>query len=117
MKGAPLAVTNALRSYFIPSSQIQLRKSQADLLNHFVKAKWTQHSIQLDSGDLMNCIDIKKDGASTSPHRTLLLTHGFGSGLGFFWANFDHLASLFDRVVAVVSNSTPFIICFMLCFI
>jgi hypothetical protein len=86
MKGpSPLAVTSALRGYFIPSSQIQLRKAQADLLNHFVKAKWVQNSVTLTSGDIMNCIEIKKAGVAASPaaHRTLLLTHGFGSGLGF----------------------------------
>eukprot|EP01039_Chlorochromonas_danica_P006905 gene6905-7630_t len=32
---------------------------------------------------------------------TLVLLHGYGLGLGFFYDNYDHLAHNFDRVIAV----------------
>ena len=39
------------------------------------------------------------DAADKVP--TLILTHGFGSGCGFFFSNYDAFASQFKRVISV----------------
>ena len=61
----------------------------------------------LKSGEYLNYVDIKGDGqlaADTGTDEeapTLLLTHGFASGCGFFFSNYDSFGTQFKRVVAV----------------
>lgn len=61
---------------------------------------------QLKSGEYVNYVDIKGDGRivganSDQEAPVLLLTHGFGSGCGLFFSNYDAFASQFHRVVSV----------------
>lgn len=61
----------------------------------------------LKSGEYMNYVDIEGkgtltagiDGVEEAP--TLLLAHGFASGCGFFFSNYDEFASQFKRVVSI----------------
>ena len=63
----------------------------------------TSKSISLPSGDL-NYIEVvsktKKKDAADANH-TLVMAHGYGSGLGFFYPNYAALAEQFDRVISV----------------
>eukprot|EP00602_Paraphysomonas_sp_CaronLab_P010321 CAMPEP_0185021664 /NCGR_PEP_ID=MMETSP1103-20130426/4367_1 /TAXON_ID=36769 /ORGANISM="Paraphysomonas bandaiensis, Strain Caron Lab Isolate" /LENGTH=380 /DNA_ID=CAMNT_0027553335 /DNA_START=256 /DNA_END=1398 /DNA_ORIENTATION=+ len=62
--------------------------------------------MNLKSGEYINFIDMKRTQPSRGDggrerDKTLLLLHGFGSGLGMFFANYDALIGEFDRVIAV----------------
>ena len=37
---------------------------------------------------------------NNKPKSTLVLSHGFGSGLGFYYPNYDALAKIYDRVIS-----------------
>ena len=94
----------SLRRLFIPTSIAELRKAQSNLLSKFVKSKMISKITALDSDEYINAVELRhpsftEKGSKNS--RTLLLTHGYGSGLGFFWANYDHLLTVYDRVIAL----------------
>lgn len=86
----------------------------------FCIAKYEFKSLHLSSGSYLNYVEICKPKARKIPadhvdvkhneiandgSTTLILMHGFGLGLGFFFANFDALANFqkspFDRIVAI----------------
>lgn len=78
----------------------------------FCVSKYEFKSFQLSYGAQINYVEIKKpasflisDGQLPRPHKTLVLMHGYGLGLGFFFENFDALANFqdspFDRIVAI----------------
>ena len=54
--------------------------AQNNLLKQFVKSKY-----ESKSSNMLNFIEIKKKNDSGSKERVLVLTHGFGSGLGFYY--------------------------------
>lgn len=96
-----------LRQLYIPTSPSLALKAQKSLLDRFVKCEVEHKRFLLQSGHYLNYIDIKGDGnlmddddaADKVP--TLILTHGFGSGCGFFFSNYDAFASQFKRVISV----------------
>lgn len=78
-------------------SQVQ---SLTRLLQHFCTSKFEIKSAVLPNGNCTNFIQITKK-VKSSRNSTVVLTHGFGLGLGFYFANFDALSTEFDRVIAV----------------
>ena len=94
-----------LRRLWIPTSNMSLLSAQAAIISRFVKQA-TLHcrQVELPDGNCINCVDTASDGdiasKNVSNERTLVLAHGLGSGLGFWFDNFDQLAKQFDRVVA-----------------
>jgi len=75
--------------------------AQKGVLNYFCKSEIKSKKLSLPSG-ILNYIEIQNQSVDSSSNKsTLVLTHGYGSGLGFFYANYDALCSQYDRVVAV----------------
>ena len=96
--------SNKVRELYIPSSILKLRNAQEDLLRYFVKSDFESRIVSVRQSDFLNLIELKpnKSAPTTSLNpTTILLTHGYGSGLGFYWANLDYFASKYDRVIAV----------------
>ena len=103
-----LGPMSALGRLWRGTSQAHLLEAQGRLLRLFsphldaVPLRTT-----LASGDVINAVEVTLPSSSPSPpspghRRTLVLAHGFGSGLGFFGiANLNALAPHFDRIVAV----------------
>ena len=90
-----------LRRLWLPTSEKQLLASQDALLRHFVSRKLTNRRIVLPaSGLTINAVDTMPGSSPASGARTLVVGHGLGSGLGFFFNNIDAFAEHFDRVVA-----------------
>jgi pimeloyl-ACP methyl ester carboxylesterase len=109
-----------VRKNFIPTSTEQQLKSLQNLLGHFCKSDVVYKTAKLSNGYL-NYVEVVRKNVNGSilsnpnpnsnpkpnpnpnerPKRTLLLMHGFGSGLGFFFNNYDDLALHFDRVISV----------------
>ena len=100
-----------MRKYFIPTSAASQRASLQNLLGHHCKNVNIEYKMStIPNGFSINYVDItpkrsKNEAASSgsvdrSPN-TLVLLHGYGSGLGFFYENYESLASRFDRVLAV----------------
>ena len=88
---------------YIPTSHDALLASQKALLSHFVRTPIRYHQANLPSGRL-NYIELRKkrvDGKVPTKESTLVLMHGLGSGLGFFYANYDDLLETYDRIYAV----------------
>ena len=107
-----------VRRNVIPTSASHQSESLKDLLTHFCTGDITFKSATVKNGTL-NYIEVVRSKQqdkescnhnthsetitvkSLRPKKTLLLMHGFGSGLGFFFKNYDDLAESFDRVIAV----------------
>ena len=123
-------------NWFIPTSPNQGLLAQNKLLSHFIRSSFESKTCQRSS---LNYIEIKRKSNKSlnkdeiKKEKTLVLMHGFGLGLGFFYgiflsstlqfdlilthsqnlsstANFDALGSQYDRVIAVdwlgMGNST-----------
>src|SRR3546814_7280393 len=93
-----------MRGCWVPSSDKLLVAAQEALLMHFVRTPLHHNRVALpSSGNTINYVDTHAGHASNErsmhsnattsapPQRTLLLMHGFGSGAGFFFANYDAL--------------------------
>ncbi|ORY50055.1 alpha/beta-hydrolase [Rhizoclosmatium globosum] len=85
------------------SSLDKLAHVEGVLLKRHVKTPFRRHLVKPEGRDwAINTLVINgpKDGPNiVDPTRkTIVLTHGYGSGLGFFYANYDQLASLVDPV-------------------
>jgi pimeloyl-ACP methyl ester carboxylesterase len=107
-----------IRRNVIPTSVSQQSESLRDLLTHFCTSDIAFKSATVKNGTL-NYIEVVRStrpdkdlrkhitptdistAKSLRPKKTLILMHGFGSGLGFFFKNYDDLAESFDRVIAV----------------
>jgi abhydrolase domain-containing protein 5 len=97
-----------IRKLWIPTSHTQLLNSQHNLLKYFVDSSSTllkSHSIEVDeNGNRMNVIEARsrrKVNKSPKESRTIVMCHGLGSGLGFFFHQFKDLLRGYDRVIAV----------------
>ncbi|KAJ3007705.1 UNVERIFIED_CONTAM: hypothetical protein HDU68_003386 [Siphonaria sp. JEL0065] len=71
------------------------------LLKRHVKTPFKRHLVQPEGKDwAINTLVINGPSDSDSvidvTRKTVVLTHGYGSGLGFFYTNYDQLASLVD---------------------
>lgn len=100
----PKKYSMGLRGRWIPTSKDALMRSQTRLLDHFVKTTQRPYpkTVDVGNGRFMNAVFL--DGSTpsdgTGTRRVLVLAHGLGSGLGFFFRNFDALSKRFDRIVA-----------------
>ena len=97
-----------IRRKLIPTSNEAQLYSLKALLGHFCTNDQIEYKSAKLSNGTLNYIEIVRkpeDFTSrlTGGHQkhTLLLMHGFGSGLGFFFSNYDYFANSFDRVIAV----------------
>lgn len=77
-----------VRRWWTQSNPTLLLESQDDLLKSIVKA-----SFQRKTFAGVNGVEFSKDGEEVSKQGldTIILAHGFGSGLGFFYKNVDAL--------------------------
>ena len=89
-----------LKSFSKTSPNLQLL-SQFELLKHFCKSNITGGKLQLKSGAL-NYVEIANPNSNSANKNksTLVLSHGFGSGLGFYYPNYDALSKIYDRVIS-----------------
>ncbi|NVK30605.1 MAG: alpha/beta fold hydrolase [Gammaproteobacteria bacterium] len=92
---------------WIPTSQRQLMQAQSNLLARFVKTPYQSSIITVPfdgKGLLHKPQSVEINYVDNAPERTdghtLIIAHGWGSGLGFYFANLDLLAQQFDRVIA-----------------
>jgi len=87
-----------LRRVWNGSSIEHLLSSQKVLLDRFVITPFHAKTKVLNAVDTWD-----SSSGSGKKGKTVVLTHGYGSGLGFFFSNFDDVASFpgVDRVVAV----------------
>lgn len=87
---------------YAPTSTLLLEAAQSRLLGHFCKGVDIQ-SRRSHGG--INYIVVEKQhasaGAGVEGQKTLLLVHGFGSGLGFFLANYVWLSTSYSKIVAI----------------
>jgi pimeloyl-ACP methyl ester carboxylesterase len=103
-----------VRRNVIPTSTSQQLESLKNLLSHFCKSDISFKTAKVSNGSL-NYVEVVRrvepreqstvlNSSTPTPDRhkrTLILMHGFGSGLGFFFNNYDDLSKSFDRVIAV----------------
>jgi cardiolipin-specific phospholipase len=98
-----------LRQWFLKTSSEHLLASQAAILKHFVRDGYASVRTRLpSSGFAINSVDsgemppLQPNGA---PTRTVVLAHGLGSGLGFFFSSYSPLlranGGAYDRVIGV----------------
>jgi len=87
------------------------------MFDKFVRRPVQHNRFMLKSGDFLNYVEMKKPTSSNShaarnhpgtitdtsnrKEKTLILMHGYGSGLGMFFANYDKFSANFDRIVAI----------------
>ena len=87
---------------YVPTSALLLEAAQTRLLNHFCKG--VEIESRRSKGGLNYVVVCKPHASATAGvenKKTLLLVHGFGSGLGFFMANYVWLSSSYSKVVAI----------------
>eukprot|EP01032_Pedospumella_encystans_P027304 gene27304-30864_t len=92
-----------LNSWFTPTTQALGLLAQNKLLKRYVRSPF-----EVKSSAALNYIVVKgkaKTDDKIQPwnrkERVLVLMHGFGLGLGFFYANYDTLGTHFDKIIAV----------------
>ena len=86
------------------TSSSRLLEAQTHLLGRFLPELGSAVRpvrTKLSSGEVINAVDIPGQGRSFGPGSTLVLCHGYGSGLGFFFPNLGTFSEHFGRVVAV----------------
>ena len=103
-------------SWFAPTNQELGLAAQHALLKHFLKTEF-----EVKSTSFLNYVEFKvNEKPNDREERILMLTHGYGSGLGFFFGksnyvstfnskrftsgftdNYDSFATGFDRIFAV----------------
>ncbi|KAJ3074114.1 hypothetical protein HDU98_012052 [Podochytrium sp. JEL0797] len=74
---------------------------EGTLLSRHVKTPFRRHLVRPQGKDwAINTLVLNgpndADQVIDPTRKTIVLTHGFGSGLGFFYTNYDHLSSLVD---------------------
>eukprot|EP01031_Cornospumella_fuschlensis_P045980 gene45980-56271_t len=74
--------------------------AQDRLLKHFLRS--SQFEVKQTPKNGLNYVTIwnSKHLSPKKSARTLVLMHGFGLGLGFFYDNYDALSQKFDRIIA-----------------
>ena len=72
-----------IRRVWNNSSRSALLEAQENLLQHFVRAPLTS------SENVLNYIDSSIHPRKPEHAKTVVMAHGFGSGLGFFFPNYD----------------------------
>lgn len=95
-----------LRQWWTGSSQTQLLNSEHRLLSALVKAPFRKPFHSEDAASVpyhLNWVEFRAHKHSLPTLPTVVLAHGFGSGLGFFYRNIDDLlqSGQVGRVVGV----------------
>mmetsp|Transcript_25625 Transcript_25625/g.74135 ORF Transcript_25625/g.74135 Transcript_25625/m.74135 type:complete len:362 (-) Transcript_25625:1519-2604(-) len=80
-------MTSALRQWWTGGSRDLLIKSQDVLIRNLVRAPASRLE---SSGGILNSVEF---AGNPSSEDTLVMAHGYGSGLGFFFRNIDALLS------------------------
>lgn len=99
---------NKCNIYTTGTHHLKSHNSQKKLLDNFCKVDITSDRISLPSGTL-NYIELwnksyihgNNSNNSNNEPSTLVLTHGYGSGLGFYFKNIEYLSTIYDRVIAI----------------
>jgi cardiolipin-specific phospholipase len=95
-------------SWMQASSPYLAIQAQEKLLKHFLKRSTFEVRSVPTNG--MNYVVIRNKqkaiasdgpGEEQGPKRTLVMMHGYGAGLGFFYDNFDSFADYYDQIIAV----------------
>lgn len=89
-----------IQRYFFKTSLQSSTESLEALLRYYCKFDVNIRNSTLQNGCSTNFIEIARNPHSAKKS-TLVLTHGLGLGLGFYYANIDALSAEFDRVVAL----------------
>jgi pimeloyl-ACP methyl ester carboxylesterase len=63
---------------------------------NYIEVVSKKNKIKLDQSSAVVSSQAKRD----PNEKILVLTHGFGSGIGFFYPNFNDLVTIYDRVIA-----------------
>ena len=92
-----VAAQNKLLSYFLKSSSSSSSSSQQPSPTRCL------NYIELHRKPPVVAAAAGGGGENDPPkeERVLVMMHGYGLGLGFFFANYDHLLPHFDRIIAV----------------
>lgn len=106
---APIVAQNALLNTFcgdschIESKTMNLSNGYINYIEVVSKDKKAKNDLLISntasssSSSMAVATTTKKQNAD---EKVLVLTHGYGSGIGFFYPNFSKLAGMFDRVIA-----------------
>ena len=96
--------------YWIPTDRERLLRAQGALLGAFVRAPMYSRETSIGDGRVINWVDSASPEEVKSGKRfanTLVLAHGYGSGLAMFFNNFGKLLEVpakggsgYDRVIA-----------------
>jgi cardiolipin-specific phospholipase len=91
--------SRALRQWWTRTSEQQLFAAQEKLLTSFVRAP--RASVKKRHG--LNVVDFRSLSSTQNSLPTVVLLHGYGSGLGFFFRNIDPLidSGMVGRVLLV----------------
>lgn len=96
-------LSRKVQRLYVPTSNLLLLTAQTKLLGHFCGNHVDIESARSLGG--INYIVVRakrnKISPSSSTSKTLLLVHGFGSGLGFFFANYAWLSASYDEIYSV----------------
>lgn len=69
---------------------------------HLYRTEVAHKRFYLKSGEYINYVDVLGEGGVGGDDApTLLLAHGFASGCGFFFSNYDDFARQFKRVISI----------------
>ncbi|KNC86469.1 hypothetical protein SARC_01379 [Sphaeroforma arctica JP610] len=112
-----------IRQIWMPSNHKALLASQEALLSQFNSTRLWSKSVAVGDGDVINYVDsLYEDGSKSSDGRSLantnrrttkhgidsvqsdiplVMLHGYGSGLGFFFRNYDAMCARVPRVLGV----------------
>lgn len=101
-----MEVLRRLRQSFIPTSDALLKVAQQNLLKTDLQNDFSI-APHISTTDGLNVVVIEKirieekSKSEAVRRKTLVLMHGYGSGLGFFYKNYAKLLGTYDRIVAV----------------
>jgi pimeloyl-ACP methyl ester carboxylesterase len=86
-----MVVFRMARKWWTQSDSTTLLKAQDLLLSSMVKSSFTSSSTAGINSVTFTRSPHPRPSPSSSANKTVVLAHGFGSGLGFFYANVDRL--------------------------
>jgi pimeloyl-ACP methyl ester carboxylesterase len=94
-----MTASNMIRQWWTQSNRVALEAAQANLLQRFVRSA-DHHAVVAVPNPVvagMNSVTFTSSSSTTmsrnnhQQQRIIVLAHGFGSGLGFFYRNIDEL--------------------------
>jgi cardiolipin-specific phospholipase len=100
-----MVVFRMARKWWTQSDSTTLLKAQDLLLSSLVKSSFTSSSSTAGINSVTFTRPRRPPSSSSPPsanNKTVVLAHGFGSGLGFFYANVDRLFQQDDSIGKVI---------------